>query len=436
MVRYIATYLSIFLINLQSSKMPGVFRNTPLPKKREGKRGFKLDGMVLTAGQDQIQQVIQEMNLDVESDQVVISGSTGTTLGTDPVAVSTIIRYQTIWKAFRDFCILIKDFESAIILDRENCPANPPPVKYATAVLFLRFRCCRQGEILKHPTTDQDFTIDGAHLRCKGDWQSEVSVELFRTSLSKLHSHYESTTGAYQPACEACLRHRNNPEGAPACTKQGHTQEPILKSTGCITESKKFKSEIAAMKMKVARWYDEPRRTKYWLPDEQHTIRNRLLSANEIGQTMLWVIINIACKMYLRCEEVVGMKYSDFLVKYTMACKARKEAGGVMGTVQGKRDNGPVKLMLWDDEDCPEFSAFRSLMMWLELTGIEGEDAYLFPTMEQLNARGKSRKSWKPTEHYTKDHLLNDVRYICLKILGKVPSDDEILGKQASSLVW
>src|SRR5210317_698236 len=41
----------------------------------------------------------------------------------------TIHRYKTIWHNFLDFCILMEDWESAIILYRDKCPPNPLPVR-------------------------------------------------------------------------------------------------------------------------------------------------------------------------------------------------------------------------------------------------------------------------------------------------------------------
>ena len=66
---------------------------------------------------------------------------------------STITRYKPVWLALRNFCLLIGDYVSAMILWRGVCPQNPYPMDLGTAKLSLRFKTSPLGTPIVHPDT-------------------------------------------------------------------------------------------------------------------------------------------------------------------------------------------------------------------------------------------------------------------------------------------
>ena len=77
------------------------------------------------------------------------------------------------------FSLLIGDYESAILPDRENCPGYPPPVKLRTALLFMNFRSQLPGEALLDPETNEQVKDkDGNLVYCRGGWRAEKTVDL------------------------------------------------------------------------------------------------------------------------------------------------------------------------------------------------------------------------------------------------------------------
>jgi hypothetical protein len=79
--------------------------------------------------------------------------------------------------------------------------------------------------------------------------------------------------------------------------------------------------------------------------------------------------------------------------------------------IKGKRDTKWINFAIWDDKECPEFSASRVLLIWIELTGVRG--GFLFPTLNQLG------KDECPTVHYQYDAFLEDIKSLCVNVLKK-----------------
>jgi hypothetical protein len=46
-----------------------------------------------------------------------------------------------------------------------------------------------------------------------------------------------------------------------------------------------------------------------------------------------------------------------------------------------KRDKHKVSLMVWDDKECPEFSAVKAVLIWMSISGIKS--GRLFPLFDK-----------------------------------------------------
>jgi plasmid replication initiation protein len=84
---------------------------------------------------------------------------------------------------------------------------------------------------------------------------------------------------------------------------------------------------------------------------------------------MIYVMILISVRIFLRENEVAQMGYKDITPDITTV----KEGGRVVGiafSIQGKSDANPVTLMMWNDDVFPEFCPVRHLLAWIGMTGI------------------------------------------------------------------
>jgi hypothetical protein len=114
-------------------------------------------------------------------------------------------------------------------------------------------------------------------------------------------------------------------------------------------------------------------------------------------------------KLFLRVEEVVEMKIEDFVERYFVVTENNVE--GLCVLLDGKREKKETPFAIWDDKDCPEFSAVKAIMLWLSFSGICS--GYIFPDRDELN-----RRSTSPTQHYTYSSMLDTMKFLCERVLG------------------
>jgi hypothetical protein len=86
-------------------------------------------------------------------------------------------------------------------------------------------------------------------------------------------------------------------------------------------------------------------------------------------------------KHFLRVEEVVEMKIEDFVECYFVVTKNNVE--GLCVLLDGKREKKETPFTIWDDKDCPEFSAVKAIMLWLSFSRICS--GYIFLDRDELN---------------------------------------------------
>ena len=128
--------------------------------------------------------------------------------------------------------------------------------------------------------------------------------------------------------------------------------------SGSVTTSKDFKKQMTNV-LHYANEHYEARSTVAFLPSELRIIRQFLLSANSLPHLMLWCIIVIGVRLFLRIDEVLELTVEQFVTEYFVV--TGRDIKGLLVKIQGKRDKKPVHLSLWDDLDCPEFSPLRPL---------------------------------------------------------------------------
>jgi hypothetical protein len=128
---------------------------------------------------------------------------------------------------------------------------------------------------------------------------------------------------------------------------------------------------------------------------------------------MIYVIMLVGIKLFLRIEEVIGMSVAHFVIDYFIV-NSNNDIQGLCVQVKGKTDDDWVHLMLWRDIDCPEFCVVTHLLLWIELIGFKG-DSTLFPHPDDI---GKC-----PGGVYTRsceyNWILEKMKHLVFNILKK-----------------
>jgi hypothetical protein len=103
----------------------------------------------------------------------------------------------------------------------------------------------------------------------------------------------------------------------------------------------------------------EMRSTIAFLPGELRDIHNHLLSHNNLKYLMLWVIIIVGVKLFLRIDEALDLKYEPayFVVK---DCNIES----LLVKMKGKCDDKWLHA-LCDDKDCTKLSAAHAILLWI-----------------------------------------------------------------------
>ena len=110
-----------------------------------------------------------------------IVGCSKDSIGSVAAKVSTIVRYEDVWRGVQQFCIGIGDYISGIIVTPEITPVDPFPVSLETAVSFIRYKVQVKGKVLLHPSTNQPMmwltgSREGQKITCTGSWTSATTV--------------------------------------------------------------------------------------------------------------------------------------------------------------------------------------------------------------------------------------------------------------------
>jgi hypothetical protein len=361
-----------------------------------------------------------ELELNMTAPKRIITGRTkGGEVGSDKSKSASIERYEHVWKGFADFCFLIQDYESAMLPTREQCPDNPIPVRLQTAVLYMQFRVNKEGTPLKDLKTGElIYGVDKNVVHSVGDWQGESTVGIFRSAMSKVHSHYETTKGPYIEACSDCGKLSKEA----VCKGEGcirHPGDPHYWHQGNVTKDEEFKKSVQDWQEYAEHNYEQ-RCSAQLLPGEVRDLRIHLLSFNDLYHIMLWTIIILGIKMFLRVKEVLELTVEQFMDEYFQV--SEDSVKGLCAKIQGKRDPKWLYFMIWNDTDCPEFSASNAILIWVGLSGITS--GQLFPPKEEL---GNVKSSGHTKNHLAYDCFLGVMKHLLVNVLKR---DESKMGGQ------
>jgi len=363
------------------------------------------------AGFQSIEDKIRELNRD-DTDSYVPMAIVGRDhedeLGTVSVSVKSINRYTTVWKGFLDFVILMQDYESGILLHRAKCPPSPMPISDEMAIHYMRYHVMKKGETVCHYRTGLPVLIpnSGSQLTAVGNWKSISTLGIFRSALSFLHKPYECCRGAYFNHCHLC---RSIPidriKKGESC--QNHPNDSRYWRRGNVITSQDFITNQRMLEQYIENHY-EARSTVSLFPSELRKIRSYLLAMNDLKSLMLWCIIILGVRLFLRVDEVLSLTVESFIPDYFVV--KGKEVMSLCVKIKGKTDEDFKHFLVFDDTECPELSAVRPLLLFMAASG--RKSGYIFPTLDEIFESN-------PTSHYEYDQALNDLRYLVEEILKK-----------------
>jgi hypothetical protein len=315
-------------------------RGKKQPATRGFKVGFRITDQERRLAITRMEAVMVEAGLKTDLPKRVLSGTkrdgtTGNVKGTQ----TTIDRYVSAWNGLRDFAFYTKDYDSAMLVSREHCPDDPFPVSLSTSIHYMDFRCKKAGEPLLHYQTNQPvLDMYNKPMVCRGDWRSASGLATYRSAVSKVSRHYETTQGVYQEKCDACRA-----LGIDVCRAgvgcASHPGKPHYWPRGNVTKNETFKERFDGMMDFVERTY-EVRSSMSFLPDQLRIIRDSLIHQNDKFKLMYWTIMIVGIKLFGRIEEVLNLKVEDF--DQGMFVVTEEDIEALVAVVNGKCDDKDV----------------------------------------------------------------------------------------------
>lgn len=225
----------------------------------------------------------------------------------------TLMEYEYRISEMRRLFILIGDWQSACLSDRNLCPEKPLPMLPVSIALYITWKCDETGAPLLHPHTKAEVkTISGDVMMCHGDWHNWKCLNKFRAAFNALHDAYD-LKGNY---CEACptSKSSNNiyddhtvSSNWQSCSV--HAGAPQLKAKGNGLMSEEAKKAFNMWKDGLRSKHTE-KGSCHLLPLHLHQIRHWVVNSpsNNLWHLQTYTMILFGIKLFLRADELLKIK--------------------------------------------------------------------------------------------------------------------------------
>lgn len=185
--------------------------------------------------------------------------------------------------------------------------------------------------------------------------------------LPLIHSHYSTTKGDYHEECQLCraipVEDATRGQSCPNHIGQSHYTR-----RGCPTKDAAFANNHKQLLKHVNLVYAS-RQTFALLPCHLRDIIDYCIATNSTYYFMIYVILMVGVKGFLRVEEDLKIEMSDFQQEYSTVMPEIVVALAMK--VLGKTEDDFLTILFWDDEECPEFSVCRLILLWVKVSGIK-----------------------------------------------------------------
>ena len=183
--------------------------------------------------------------------------------------------------------------------------------------------------------------------------------------------------GHYREMCDEC---RDLPVSERHKGCDSHAGTPFLLTSGSPQTDLTFINASERIKNELAGYVPKP--CGQLLPCHVCKIRTCLVSTNSLVDLQTMVMIMVGICLFFRFDDLDGLTAEYFIPEQFVF----DPAGNIMGMclkVFGKSDKDWVTLMLWTDDECPEFCPVRLLLVYIYVSKIKG--GFLFPSEAELN---------------------------------------------------
>ena len=364
------------------------------------------------------------------------------------IAPSTQKTYRDLWAEMARFFYLIGCYQSAILADRQICPTSDPlPFRPESFAMYLTYRLAKKGLPLIHPTTKQPILdVHGRPLKAVGGWNAPSMLYKCHAAVLFLHEtmYPSSCSGEYEDMCPTCaqmnrgtvqklglatesteLPHKEElsmyydsdkrtllaekPRGLckfimhtyqygfyRSCVR--HANKPPLRSKGNVLLHPVVNNTYHAW-LKIKQNSHKVKGCGQLYPSELRKLREHLLTEADIASVQMWVMILLAVRLFLRCDELISLRMDQFIHEYYPIDGSPPENGlhvltkcqvvndmaveSVACEIQGKCDKESFRLCLYCDYQYPDFDELRHLLFYLKWFNIKG--GYLFPDPKYLS---------------------------------------------------
>ena len=190
----------------------------------------------------------------------------------------------------------------------------------------------------------------------------------------------------------------------------GHYLSPCLLPRGSVTENVTYKTQVSLLNTYIEENYLS-RHTVAYVPKQLREMRRYLLSQNSLEGLMVWTLLIVAIKQFLRICEAISLRHDSF--DMTLASVSTGHVKSLATKVQGKCDSKEVHLSLWSDTECSEFCPVNALLIWIALSGTQG--GFIFPDKDFF--KNPKSKHVKRETHVSYDRVLKTIKKLSQDVL-------------------
>ena len=328
-------------------------------------------------------------------------------VGSKKLDGSTQKNYECQMKMLWNWLCMRGKYDSMFML-MDKVPEEAIPIQCEELIYYMKYKRQKPGTFVKDLTDTEVLTdVFGEPIKADGRWDNPKNIYIFNAAMMMIHIENDEN-GGYHEKCNRCCSSRN-------CVKH---QNQHVRRSGNPMLYKDFLNQKAHYLKKEG--YQEMGAAQL-LPRDLRDLRDYLLSTRELSGLQMWVEILIACKLFLRHDELYQMTDID-LIKVLHEIS---EFGidGLCLQVYGKADTDFIRLMLWADDQFPDLDAVRHLLVYLHC--IKWKKGYLFPSEQELHEALQDPSfdgEYKTYCNY--ETFLDQFKKICLDVLGP-PTEDE-----------
>ena len=318
-----------------------------------------------------------------------------------PDAVATKARYDTPLNMFYRFCAETGEYDSMLLFlfpqkTRESlkCPA----MSVTALCNFARYKKHEKGTLLldgpddtaepvykvnsdKADADEVDTGRPKEQMKSPAlQWKAPKNFDIFGTAISMLHKVHNHG-GNYIEVCEDCASATKTNR---VCSRHEGSR-PCWYNQGNPVQTHDFQTNQKSMRNRnyVAHGCSQID------PEDVRDIRDCLLSpghhhsfASALMCLKMLVMVLIAIKLFLRADETVTMKESDFVQQLFLMKNGVVLALGL--GISGKSEKGVVLYYnLWRDFQHTDLCAVIHLLIYVYKAKIKG--GFLFPSDKDLN---------------------------------------------------